>query len=163
MILVVLKMRDPILSESDFWDISTGENIEEDIYEQKRMEYIDLEDLPYENSYFMVVTEAHKKFLNKLEYLFSLQINDEWKILDTRIKSNELKDWEPLETQKKPLTMQIEIRKIKSVEETVSNAIRNSTIIYDDKFESIGETNQESTDYNQKSKILTNDKSLLAA
>ena len=43
MILVVLKMRDPILSESDFWDVSTGENIEEDIYEQKRMEYIDLE------------------------------------------------------------------------------------------------------------------------
>ena len=124
MILVVLKMRDPILSESDFWDVSTGENIEEDIYEQKRMEYIDLEDLPYENSYFMVVTKAHKKFLNKLEYLFSLQINDEWKILDTRIKSNELEDWEPLETQKKLLTMQIEIRKIKSVEETVSNTVQ---------------------------------------
>lgn len=147
-----ITMRDLIICESDFWDISAGDNIEDDIYEKKSMELINLEDLPYDNSYFKVVTKAHKNFLSKLKDLFLSQI-EQWETFDFIINNNELNDFELCSNQNNFLNKQVdirEVREIKSIQVANSNCMKNFNI----SFENIGKTNQIKSEHIESNYIL---------
>nr|WP_315103997.1 hypothetical protein [uncultured Catonella sp.] len=61
-----MTMREMITSENEFWEISAAENIDLDICIQKNISDIDSGVLPYQESYFNLVTKTHKKFLEEI-------------------------------------------------------------------------------------------------
>lgn len=131
-----ITMRDLILSEKDFWEVTAGENIEKDICKNKNINLINLEDLPYENSYFKVVTTVHKNFLSGLEdILFSQQTS--WKMVDIELNSNELKDSLPLKDTNMYYNKSIEVSETMCVEKIVFQYPKNLIISYDNKFKNI--------------------------
>lgn len=128
-----ITMRDLILSEKEFWEVTAGESIEKDICKKKNISLIDLEDLPYENSYFKVVTTIHKKFLNELEdILFSQQTS--WKMVDVELNSNELEDSLPLKNTTIYYNKLIEVNETMNVEKIICQYPKNSIISYDSDF-----------------------------
>lgn len=86
-----ITMREIILIEKNYWEIVAGDTIEEDICIQRNMEAICVEDLPYENSYFKVVTKAHHDFLEQIRSLAFSQ-TEEWVNVNNSIisRSDEL-------------------------------------------------------------------------
>lgn len=62
-----ITMREIILSEPTYWLVTTSESIEDDICIEYDMKSVPLAVLPYENSYFKVVTKSHENFLKKLK------------------------------------------------------------------------------------------------
>lgn len=86
-----LTMRDIILEKKTYWDIVAKENIDEDVCKQYDINNIDIEDMPSKESYFLITSQQHKKYLNELESIIQSN-DDEWCIIsDISITSlNEL-------------------------------------------------------------------------
>ena len=82
-----MTMREIITSESEYWDISAMDDIDSDICTNKNISEVDLEILPYEKSYFNLVTKNHEEFLEIIENLKCQKLNslisreDDWKKL----------------------------------------------------------------------------------
>ena len=64
-----ITMRNLFLSETEFWDITMSENIENDYCVKKDISKIEKEVLPYEGEYFEIVTKTQQGFLNKIKNL----------------------------------------------------------------------------------------------
>lgn len=62
-----MTMLDLILSADKYWLVVTGETAYEDIYTEYDIENIPQNVLPYEDSYFNLVTKSNKKFLKKIK------------------------------------------------------------------------------------------------
>lgn len=61
-----ITMSEIILNEKSYWEVVAGDTLEDDVCVQKNMGEVCLEDLPYENSYFKIVTKAHHNFLEQI-------------------------------------------------------------------------------------------------
>ncbi|MFI3177180.1 MAG: hypothetical protein R3Y67_06795 [Eubacteriales bacterium] len=76
-----ITMRDIILTELKYWEIIAGDNLSDDICTQLDIEQINMDDLPYNNSYFIVLSKEHQEYFEYLKDV--IMSNDtEWEILE---------------------------------------------------------------------------------
>lgn len=62
-----LTMREIITKQDSFWEVISGDSIEEDIVFSKKMAAIAENELPYEDSYFCIATSDMQEYLNKVD------------------------------------------------------------------------------------------------
>lgn len=62
-----LAMRDLILSEYDFWDITVGEDITKDIVIEKNVNTISVDELPFEGTYLKLATKELEKYAKRID------------------------------------------------------------------------------------------------
>lgn len=84
-----ITMRQIILKERTYWNIVAGEIMNEDVYQEMEISEIPLDVLPYEDSYFELLTNAHKELRRRLEDTVFSQMDDWEKVLGV-IDTNEL-------------------------------------------------------------------------
>lgn len=62
-----ISMREIILKQKEYWEIASGEEIQYDIVIKKKMESIELSDLPEENACFQVLTSQMESFVQEFD------------------------------------------------------------------------------------------------
>lgn len=62
-----LTMREIITKQDGFWEVISGDSMEEDIVVSKKMTEIAENELPYEDSYFCIATPDIQEYLNKVD------------------------------------------------------------------------------------------------
>lgn len=70
-----VSMRDAILKHKEYWMITSGEDISNDIVERKMIKDIDQSWLPQEGAYFKVLTESIEQYLKSIDNIISIQQN----------------------------------------------------------------------------------------
>lgn len=70
-----VSMRNAILKHKEYWMITSGEDISNDIVERKMMEDIDQSWLPQEGAYYKVLTESIKHYVKLIDNIISFQQN----------------------------------------------------------------------------------------
>lgn len=87
-----ITMRQIILCEQKYWNVVAGQTMDSDICNQYDMELVPIEELPYEESYFELVTEEQRRFLNTLQNELFLQPEVESVVLQPFNINNMLSD-----------------------------------------------------------------------
>lgn len=70
-----VSMRDAILNHKEYWMVTSGEDISNDIVERKMIKDIDQSWLPQEGAYFKVLTESIEQYLKSIDNIISIQEN----------------------------------------------------------------------------------------
>lgn len=70
-----VSMRDAILNHKEYWMVTSGEDISNDIVERKTIKDIDQSWLPQEGAYFKVLTESIEQYLKSIDNIISIQQN----------------------------------------------------------------------------------------
>lgn len=70
-----VSMRDAILNHKEYWMVTSGEDISNDIVERKMIKDIDQSWLPQEGAYFKVLTESIEQYLKSIDNIISIQQN----------------------------------------------------------------------------------------
>lgn len=70
-----VSMRDAILNHKEYWMVTSGEDISNDIVERKTIKDIDQSCLPQEGAYFKVLTESIEQYLKSIDNIISIQQN----------------------------------------------------------------------------------------
>lgn len=70
-----VSMRDAILNHKEYWMVTSGEDVSNDIVERKTIKDIDQSWLPQEGAYFKVLTESIEQYLKSIDNIISIQQN----------------------------------------------------------------------------------------
>lgn len=70
-----VSMRDAILNHKEYWMVTSGEDISNDIVERKTIKDFDQSWLPQEGAYFKVLTESIEQYLKSIDNIISIQQN----------------------------------------------------------------------------------------
>lgn len=76
-----ITMRDIILAEEMYWEIIAGDDLSDDMSTQFNIEQINKENLPYSNSYFMILSTEHQEYFELLKNI-TISNDTDWKKIE---------------------------------------------------------------------------------
>lgn len=157
-----MTMRDLILKGENFWEVTAGDTLEEDCCVQKDVESINMEDLPYENSYFKVITKEHEYFLNELENLLYTSMSN----LNMKVVLNNedfFESYSDFMCFKGSESNKIKINEVKKLGKISMDSLKGAELIYGKGFTDSSSSIELKKNTDVISKGLLSDKEFIAA